>query len=409
MGIILVPRHANRMPPDDFPQLSPAELQRYHRHLILPGVGEAGQQRLKAARVLIVGAGGLGSPAALYLAAAGVGTLGIIDEDVVELSNLQRQLLHGTRDVGRAKVASAEARLRDLNPHIDVATLYGRLSSVNALDILRDYDIVIDGSDNFQTRYLINDACALLGKTNVYGSVIRFDGQVSVFCTDDGPCYRCLFPEPPAPGVIPNCAEGGVFGVLPGMVGVIQATEAIKRITGIGESLVGRLLLVDALRMRFRSIEIARDPMCPACGTREITQLLDYDVFCGVNSARNVDLASAKRTDGDEPALSVDEITPRGLDARLRGGAVITVLDVREPHEWSIARLPDARLIPLSSLPQAVHSLDRAAEIVVYCHHGARSAAAVEWLQDQGFRDVRNLVGGIDRWSLEVDSSVRRY
>ena len=409
MGIILVPRLANRMPPDDFPQLSPDELQRYHRHLILPGVGEAGQQRLKAARVLIVGAGGLGSPAALYLAAAGVGTLGIIDEDVVELSNLQRQLLHGTRDVGRAKVASAEARLRDLNPHIDVATLYGRLSSTNALDILRDYDVVVDGSDNFQTRYLINDACVLLRKTNIYGSVIRFDGQASVFCTDDGPCYRCLFPEPPAPGVIPNCAEGGVFGVLPGMVGVIQATEAIKRITGIGESLVGRLLLVDALRMRFRSIEIARDPKCPACGTREITQLLDYDVFCGVDSVRNVDLASATPPHGDEPPLSVDEITPRGLDVRLRGGDVITVLDVREPHEWSIARLPDARLIPLSSLPQAVHSLDRAAEIVVYCHHGSRSAAAMEWLQAQGFRTVRNLVGGIDRWSLEVDSSVRRY
>ena len=398
-----------QMPPDNVPQLSPDELQRYHRHLILPGVGEAGQQRLKAARVLIVGAGGLGSPVALYLAAAGVGTLGIIDEDVVELSNLQRQLLHGTRDVGRAKVASAEARLRDLNPHIVVNSLYGRLSSVNALDILRDYDIVIDGSDNFQTRYLVNDACVLLGKTNVYGSVIRFDGQASVFCTDDGPCYRCLFPEPPAPGLIPNCAEGGVFGVLPGMVGVIQATEAIKRITGIGESLVGRLLLVDALRMRFRSIEIVRDPKCPACGTREITQLIDYDVFCGVDSGRQVDLASATRTGVDDPALSGDEITPRGLDMCLRRGDVITVLDVREPHEWSIARLPDARLIPLSSLPQAVHSLDRSADIVVYCHHGARSAAAVEWLQDQGFPAVRNLVGGIDRWSLEVDSSVRRY
>ena len=397
------------MPPNATLQLSPDELQRYHRHLILPGVGEEGQQRLKAARVLIVGAGGLGSPAALYLAAAGVGTLGIMDEDVVELSNLQRQVLHGTRDVGRAKVASAEARLRDLNPHIDVATLHGRLSSTNALDILREYDIVVDGSDNFQTRYLINDACVLLGKTNVYGSVIRFDGQASVFCTDDGPCYRCLFPEPPAPGVIPNCAEGGVFGVLPGMVGVIQATETIKCITGTGESLVGRLLLVDALRMRFRTIEIARDPKCPACGTREITQLLDYDVFCGVDSGPGGESASATGADDDEQGLSGYEITPRRLNARLRSGDIITVLDVREPHEWSIARLPDARLIPLSTLPQAVHSLDRAAEIVVYCHHGMRSAAAVEWLQDQGFRAVLNLVGGIDRWSLEVDASVRRY
>lgn len=397
------------MPPDATLQLSPDELQRYHRHLILPGIGEEGQQRLKAARVLIVGAGGLGSPAALYLAAAGVGTLGIIDDDVVELSNLQRQVLHGTRDVGRAKVASAETRLRDLNPHIHVATLHARLSSANALEILREYDIVVDGSDNFQTRYLINDACVLLGKTNIYGSVFRFDGQASVFCTDEGPCYRCLFPEPPVPGVIPNCAEGGVFGVLPGMIGVIQATETIKRITGAGESLVGRLLLVDALLMRFRTIEIARDPKCPACGTREITQLLDYDAFCGVSSDSSGDVDSATRADEDESSLSVDEITPRRLHARLLGGDVITVLDVREPHEWSIARLPEARLIPLSSLPQAVHSLDRSAEIVVYCHHGMRSAAAVEWLQDQGFRTVRNLVGGIDRWSLDVDASVRRY
>ena len=395
------------MSPDATSQLSPDELQRYHRQLILPGVGEEGQQRLKAARVLLVGAGGLGSPAALYLAAAGVGTLGIIDEDVVELSNLQRQVLHGTRDVGRAKVASAEARLRDLNPHVEIATLHARLSSANALGILRDYDIVVDGSDNFQTRYLVNDACVLSGKPNIYGSVIRFDGQASVFCTDKGPCYRCLFPEPPAPGVIPNCAEGGVFGVLPGMVGVIQATETIKCITGTGESLVGRLLLIDALRMRFRTIEIARNPNCPACGTREITQLLDYDIFCGVG--KTGDSASATGADRDEPGLTDDEITPRGLDARLRAGEAITVLDVREPHEWSIARLPDARLIPLSSLPQAMHSLDRSAEIVVYCHHGMRSAAAVEWLQDQGFRTVRNLVGGIDRWSLDVDTSVRRY
>ena len=397
------------MPPVTSPELSPGELQRYHRHLILPSVGEEGQRRLKTARVLLVGAGGLGSPAALYLAAAGVGRLGIIDEDVVELSNLQRQVLHGTRDVGRAKVASAEARLRDLNPHIDVATMHGRLSSANALEILADYDIVVDGSDNFQTRYLVNDACVLLGKTNVYGSVIRFDGQASVFCAEGGPCYRCLFPEPPAPGAIPNCAEGGVFGVLPGMVGVIQATETIKSITGIGESLVGRLLLVDALRMRFRTIAIARDPKCPACGTREITQLLDYDMFCGGGSGGTESHASPRHADDDGQDPNSNEITPSRLAARLQGGDAITLLDVREPYEWSIARLPGARLIPLSTLPQAMHSLDRAAEIVVYCHHGSRSAAAVEWLQDQGFRMVRNLVGGIDRWSLDVDTSVRRY
>jgi len=387
--------------------LSPDELQRYHRHLILPNVGEEGQRRLKAARVLLVGAGGLGSPAALYLAAAGVGHLGIIDADVVELSNLQRQVLHGTRDVGRPKVASAEERLRDLNPHVDIATFHARLTSANALEILRGYDIIVDGSDNFQTRYLINDACVLLGKPNVYGSVIRFDGQASVFGTEGGPCYRCLFRDPPPPGLIPNCAEGGVFGVLPGMVGVIQATETIKLIIGAGEPLVGRLLLVDALRMRFRTIELARDPECRACGTREITELIDYDAFCGIESPNGTpaeESAAELDDDGD-----VDEITPRRLDARLRGGAAITVLDVREPYEWAIARLLDARLIPLSSLPRAVHSLDRNAEIVVYCHHGTRSAAAVVWLQDHGFGTVLNLVGGIDRWSLEVDPSLRRY
>jgi molybdopterin/thiamine biosynthesis adenylyltransferase/rhodanese-related sulfurtransferase len=388
--------------PTDLPSLTPDELQRYHRHLILPDVGEEGQRRLKAARVLLVGAGGLGSPAALYLAAAGVGHLGIVDADDVELSNLQRQVLHGTRDVGRAKVASARERLRDLNPLVSVATYHTRLSSANALDILRDYDVIVDGTDNFQTRYLINDACVLLGKPNVYGSVIRFDGQASVFSVEGGPCYRCLFREPPPPGLVPNCAEGGVFGVLPGLVGVIQATETIKLITGAGEPLVGRLLLVDALRMRFRTIELVRDPECPACGTREITALIDYDAFCGVPASVP---AAADHAD-DEHA---EEITPLVLAARLQNGAPPAVVDVREPHEWAIARLPHARLVPLNSLPQAVSSLDRDAELVVYCHHGARSAAAAAWLRDQGFARVRNLVGGIDRWSLEVDSSLRRY
>ncbi|MDB4885668.1 MAG: Molybdenum cofactor biosynthesis protein MoeB [Gemmatimonadetes bacterium] len=378
--------------------LSPDELQRYSRHLILPDIGEAGQARLRAARVLLVGAGGLGSPAALYLAAAGVGHLGIVDDDTVDVSNLQRQVLHGTRDVGRAKVASAEARLRDLNPHVRVTTYRTRLTRANAMGILRGHDVVVDGSDNFPTRYLINDACVLLGIPNVYGSVIRFDGQASVFGAQGAPCYRCLFREPPAPGTTPGCAEGGVFGVLPGLVGTIQATEAIKLITGAGETLDGRLLVIDALRMRFRTIELARDPECPACGTREITELVDYDAFCG-----------SPRADDASADAGGDDIAPGVLAARLRDGTAPALLDVREPFEWAIARLPDARLVPLNSLPQAVHSLDREAELVVYCHHGVRSAAAAAWLRDHGFAHVRNLTGGIDRWSVEIDPAVRRY
>ena len=385
---------------DTTPTLSPNELQRYHRQLILPGIGEEGQRRLKAARVMLIGVGGLGSPIALYLAAAGVGHIGIIDDDVVDTSNLQRQVLFGTRDVGKPKVGAAQARLRDLNPHVDVATFHARLTSTNALDIVRGYDIVVDGSDNFQTRYLVNDACVILGKPNVHGSVIRFDGQVAVFSASGGPCYRCIFPEPPAPGLIPNCAEGGVFGVLPGMIGMMQATETIKLITGAGESLVGRLLLVDALRLRFRTIELAADPACKVCGTREITTLQDYDAFCGTPSFEMND-----ETDDAGPG----EITPRRLDQRLKAGEAISVIDVREPYEWAIARIGDARLIPLNSLPQAVNSLARDANIVVYCHHGARSDAAAQWLGDQGFTSVLNLVGGIDRWSLEVDPTVRRY
>lgn len=395
------------MPLDEHTDLSPDELQRYHRHLILPNVGEEGQRRLKAASVLLVGAGGLGSPAALYLAAAGVGHLGIVDADVVELSNLQRQVLHGTRDVGRPKVTSAEARLRDLNPHVEVTTYHARLTSANAMELLGAYDIIVDGSDNFQTRYLVNDACVLLDKPNVYGSVIRFDGQASVFSAMGGPCYRCLFREPPPPGLIPNCAEGGVFGVLPGLVGTIQATETIKLITGAGEPLIGRLLLVDALRMRFRTIELARDPECRACGTREIKSLIDYDAFCGVNTPEVQPVANEYAFVGDDDEM--DEITPLRLSARLRDGANIALLDVREPYEWAIARLTDARLVPLNSLPNAVNSLNRDVEMVVYCHHGARSQAAVNWLRDKGFAKVRNLAGGIDRWSLEVDPAMRRY
>ena len=382
--------------------LSPDELQRYHRHLILPTVGEEGQRRLKAARVLLIGAGGLGSPAALYLAAAGVGHLGIVDADDVELSNLQRQVLHGTRDVGRSKVASARERLRDLNPHVSVATYHTRLTSANAMELVRDHDVVVDGSDNFPTRYLISDASVLLGVPNVYGSVTRFEGQASVFGADGGPCYRCLFPEPPPPGLVPDCAEGGVFGVLPGMIGAIQATETIKLLTRIGEPLVGRLLLVDALRMEFRTIGLDRNPGCPACGTRELTSLTDYDAFCGVPAVETAPTLELE----DEWS---DEIIPVRLAARLQNGTPPVVVDVREPYEWAIGRIPGARLVPLTASPQAVPALDRDAELVVSCHHGVRSAAAVTWLRDQGFTRVRNLVGGIDRWSLEVDPSLRRY
>jgi sulfur-carrier protein adenylyltransferase/sulfurtransferase len=388
------------LPPSPAP-LDADELQRYHRHLILPEVGADGQRRLKSARVLLIGAGGLGSPAALYLAAAGVGHLGVVDADDVELSNLQRQVLHDTASVGTPKVDSAAARLRALNPHVDVIAHHTRLTSANALRLLSDYDVVVDGSDNFPTRYLVNDACVLLAKPNVYGSVLRFEGQASVFSFGDGPCYRCLFREPPPSELVQNCAESGVLGVLPGLIGVVQATETIKLITGAGETLRGRLLLVDGLRMRFRTIDVARDPECCACGTREITTLIDYEVFCGVDPATGVDAQSPDARD--------DEITPQALAARLTAGTPPELLDVREPYEWSIARLPDARLVPLDALTDAVQTLDRGAELVVYCHHGMRSAAAVAWLRERGFLRARNLVGGIDRWSREVDPSTRRY
>ena len=385
--------------------LSPApldadELQRYHRHLILPEIGAYCQRRLKAARVLLIGAGGLGSPAALYLAAAGVGHLGVVDADDVELSNLQRQVLHDSESVGRPKVDSAAARLRAINPHVDVVTHRVRLTSANALPLLADYDVIVDGSDNFPTRYLVNDACVLLGKPDVYGSVLRFDGQASVFSFGDGPCYRCLFRDPPPPGLVQSCVDSGVLGVLPGLIGVVQAAEAIKLITGAGEVLAGRLLLVDGLRMRFRTIDVARDPECRACGTHEITALIDYEAFCGVTPTD----PPIDRAPDDE-----EEITPRELAERIRAGEAPVLLDVREPYEWSIARLPEARLIPLDVLPHTVSTLDPSAETVVYCHHGIRSAAAVMWLRERGFRRVRNLTGGIDRWSHEIDASTRRY
>jgi len=388
------------LPPSPAP-LDADELRRYHRHLILPEVGAAGQRRLKAARVLLVGAGGLGSPAALYLAAAGVGQLGVVDADDVELSNLQRQVLYDSNAVGTPKVESAAARLRALNPHVDVVAHHTRLTSSNALQLLADYDVIVDGSDNFPTRYLVNDACVLLGKPNAYGSVLRFEGQASVFSFGGGPCYRCLFREPPPAALVQNCETSGVLGVLPGLIGVVQAAETIKLITGAGETLDGRLLLVDGLRMRFRTIEVARDPAFPACGTREITTLIDYDVFCGVGPEA--------RADDPSPDDRDDEITPRALAERMSAGVSPDLLDVREPYEWSIARLPDARLVPLDALPEAVQTLDRDAELVVYCHHGMRSAAAVAWLRERGFLRARNLTGGIDRWSREVDPSTRRY
>jgi len=390
----------SHLPPSPAP-LDADELQRYHRHLILPEVGADGQRRLKSARVLLIGAGGLGSPAALYLAAAGVGHLGVVDADDVELSNLQRQVLHDTESVGTPKVDSAAARLRALNPHVDVVSHHTRLTSTNALQLLADYDVVVDGSDNFPTRYLVNDACVLLAKPNVYGSVLRFEGQASVFSFGDGPCYRCLFREPPPSELVQNCAESGVLGVLPGLIGVVQATETIKLITGAGETLRGRLLLVDGLRMRFRTIDVVRDPECRMCGTREITTLIDYEVFCGIGTDARVRNQSPDERD--------DEITPGALAERMTAGAPPELLDVREPYEWSIARLPAARLVPLDALPDAVQTLDRGAELVVYCHHGVRSAAAVAWLRERGFLRARNLVGGIDRWSREVDPSTRRY
>lgn len=384
--------------------LTREELVRYHRHLTLPEVGPDGQRRLKSARVLLVGAGGLGSPAALYLAAAGVGTLGLIDFDSVDASNLQRQLLHGTSDIGRHKTDSARDRLRDINPHVGLETHRTRLTSENALDLLGDYDVVLDGSDNFQTRYLVNDACVLLGKPYVYGSIIRFEGQASVFAAAGGPCYRCLFREPPPAGLVPNCAEGGVLGVLPGMVGTIQATETIKLILGIGEPLVGRLLLVDALRMRFRSIELRPDPQCPACGTREMRELIDYEAFCGPGSGPDGDAVAG--TLGD---TAPGEITPRELAARLGRREDIQLVDVREPHEWEMARIPGARLIPLSTLDAALADLDPGRETVVHCHHGQRSAAAAALLRNAGFGRVLNLAGGIARWSEEVDQSIPQY
>ncbi|HEY6061878.1 MAG TPA: molybdopterin-synthase adenylyltransferase MoeB [Gemmatimonadales bacterium] len=377
--------------------LSHEELIRYSRHLVLPAIGLEGQERLKAARVLIVGAGGLGSPAALYLAAAGVGTLGLVDWDVVDRSNLQRQILHGTGMVGRPKLDSARARIADLNPHVRLETIAARLTSANALDILGGWDVVLDGSDNFPTRYLVNDACVLSGRPNVYGAVLRFEGQVSVFDARHGPCYRCLYREPPPPELVPSCAEGGVLGVLPGIIGSLQALEAIKLVTGVGVSLVGRLLLFDGLKLQFREIALTKDPDCAVCGPHPtVTRLIDYEAFCGT---------------GDEGRGTRDgrEIGPTQLQAERERNGNLVLLDVREPFEWDIVHLEGARLIPLGQLPSRLRELDGHADIVSYCHHGMRSLQAVEILRAAGFSKVRSLEGGIDAWSREVEPSLPRY
>ena len=376
--------------------LAPDEYVRYSRHLLLPEVGVDGQRALRRSRMLLIGAGGLGSPAALYLAAAGVGTLGLVDFDAVDVSNLQRQVLHGTRDVGRGKLDSARDRLRDINPHVHVEGFPVRLTADNAREIADGFDVIIDGTDNFATRYLVNDLCVLQGVPNVYGSIFRFDGQASVFATAEGPCYRCLYREPPPPDLVPSCAEGGVLGVLPGLVGTIQATEAIKLITGAGTTLVGRLLLIDALHWRQRTVRVRRDPACPACGTRTIRDLTDAVELC-------------QSPDLDAVFGAVPEIEPAVLATRLASGESVEILDVREPYEWEIARIEGARLIPLATLESRLTELAQDREIVVHCKLGGRSAQAVRRLRAAGFRNVLNLAGGIERWSAEVDPEVPRY
>jgi len=378
-------------------ELTREELVRYSRHILLPQVGENGQRALKESRVLLVGAGGLGSPVALYLAAAGVGTLGLVDFDAVDLSNLQRQILHGSAAVGSSKIDSARDRLRDINPNVDVVGYDTRFTSSNALEIARGYDLIVDGTDNFATRYLVNDTSVLLGIPNVYGSVYRFEGQASIFGAPGGPCYRCLFREPPPPHLVPSCAEAGVLGVVPGLVGTIQATEAIKMLLGLGDTLVGRLLTIDVMTMAFRTMEIRRDPECPMCGTREITELIDYDAFCG------------GATIADPAHSVVREIQPSQLAERLEGGEALEIIDVREPYEWQIGHIPGARLVPLDRIAAEIPRLDKRRETILYCKVGVRSMFAARQLADAGVSDVRNLAGGILRWIDEVDPTMTRY
>jgi adenylyltransferase/sulfurtransferase len=391
------------------PELTTDDLSRYARHLTLSEVGIEGQQRLKAARVLCVGTGGLGSPLALYLAAAGVGTLGLVDFDVVDASNLQRQIIHSTRDIGRKKLDSAAEKLIALNPAIKIVKHETRLVSANALEIIKDYDIVADGTDNFPTRYLINDACVLSGKPNVYGAIFRFEGQASVFATREGPCYRCLYPEPPQPGLVPNCAEAGVLGILPGLIGVIQATEVIKLILGDliqgkGESLIGRMLLVDALNMRFRELKLRKNPECPVCGLHPIvTQLIDYQQFCGIGPEAPAENQKGKAVKNGIPQLSVRE-----LKQRMDAGEEVYILDVREPWEYKIAQI-GGKLIPLKEVPQRLSEIDRDREVIVQCKSGGRSQRIAELLKQQGYPRVVNLAGGILAWASEIDPAVKKY
>jgi len=382
------------------PELTNEEIKRYSRHLIMPEVGVEGQKKLKASKVLCIGAGGLGSPAAMYLAAAGVGTLGIVDFDTVDFSNLQRQILHGTPDVGRSKLASAKDRLNAINPNVKIETYETALTSENALELFAPYDVILDGTDNFPTRYLVNDACVLLGKPNAYGSIFRFEGQASVFATKDGPCYRCLYPEPPPPGLVPSCAEGGVLGVLPGIIGVIQATETIKLIIGVGEPLVGRFMIYDALKMKFRELKLRKDPDCPVCGTHPtVTTLIDYEQFCGVMPA------------APEPAAvnSATEITSVELKQRMDRGDAMKIVDGREPNEYQINRIPGSELIPLGDIPKRYAELNKNDEIVVHCKMGGRSAKAADFLRSVGFTKVLNLKGGILDWVEKVDPSQPKY
>jgi len=379
-------------------ELTSEEVLRYSRHLIMPEVAISGQKKLKQAKVLLIGAGGLGSSLGIYLAAAGVGQLGIVDQDIVEHSNLQRQVLHSTSDIGRPKLESAEASINSINPNVKVVKYETFLQTSNALEILDSYDIVIDGTDNFSTRYLVNDACVLLGKPNIYGSIFRFEGQASVFYAKEGPCYRCLYPEPPPPGLVPSCAEGGVLGILPGTIGLIQATEAIKLLLGIGQTLIGRLLLYDALTMKYREMKLRKNPDCPICGSHPIiTELIDYEEFCGVSEMSGLSL---------EPEW---EMTPTSLQKEIQDGKNVTLLDVREPHEEEICKIENSNLIPLGQLETRINELDREWRIVAYCRSGVRSGQAVKFLREAGFANTRNLVGGILAWSDQVDPSIPKY
>jgi molybdopterin/thiamine biosynthesis adenylyltransferase/rhodanese-related sulfurtransferase/molybdopterin converting factor small subunit len=378
--------------------LSKDEILRYSRHLIMPEVGMEGQLKLKAAKVALIGTGGLGAPLGLYLAAAGVGRIGLVDFDVVDYTNLQRQVIHGTKDVGRKKLDSAAETMLDINPFLQIDRYETALTSENALEILRPYDIVVDGTDNFPTRYLVNDACVLLGKPNVYGSIFRFEGQATVFAYEGGPCYRCLYPEPPPPGLVPSCAEGGVLGILPGTIGLIQATETVKLILGIGEPLKGRLLLYDALAMKFRELKLRKNPECPVCGDHPtIHELIDYQEFCGIPNQPH------------EPPPAEGEIEPSEVKVKIDRGDKFVLIDVREPHEYQICNIPYAKLIPLGDLPKRVNELNSADEIVAHCKSGMRSSKAVDFLKQAGFRKVRNMKGGILAWSDKVDPSVPKY